>query len=102
MQMLHQPKADIVLLRATQEDLMTGVWTAYRDVYDSLQATAAGSKHDRQLFDIGAAIADKQFSKAVELTNQLRAETVHPGQLSLGWAPTMAVDVLLEEMQSLV
>jgi len=78
---------------------MTGIWAAYRDVYDSVHATSEGTQRSKQLFDIGAAIADKKFSLATSLTEKLREETVQPGQVSLGWAPTMAVDVLIRQLR---
>jgi len=80
---------------------MTGVWAAYRNVYDNIQATGDGAKRSKQLFDIGAAIADKDFSLASTLTRELREQTSIANQPSLGWAPSMAADELLYQLSEL-
>ena len=80
---------------------MSGVWAAYRDVYESVHATADSDKLLGQLFNIGAAIADKDFSLATSLTEELRKQTVQPGKITLGWGPTLNTDQLLYELREL-
>ena len=93
---------DIVLEERTQREFgLSGIWAAYRGMYDQVEATGADPILRQQLFEVGAAIADKDFPLAIDLTEQLREQTKSESTPSLGWAPTMWADELLRQLREL-
>ena len=77
----------------------TKLWDSYRNMYDQIQSTGGDAKLHKQLFDVGAAMIDEDYQLAVELAEVLRDQTIQPGQVTLGWIPTLCAKELLIEIE---